>query len=428
MEYFPRKLQNRIMPWLDKPDIIVIQGPRQAGKTSLLALLRNDLENRWGEQKNVISFNLEDRDHLDALNRDPKFFKEFIAFHGADLKKETIVMIDEVQYMHDPSHFLKYIADFEPSIKLIVTGSTSLRIKRFKDGITGRKKTFTLYPLDFEEFLLFKGKEKLSPVIEKFNFRSLDLKTKELNAERIKPFEKEIGILYEEYILFGGYPKAVLAKSKEEKLEELKELFETYELKDINILFDVANISSFRNFFRLLAGSVGHLFNANEISNTLGIGRDTVKRYLSILENSFIAHALPPFHSNIRKEITKMPKIFFLDTGLRNFALRNFTELTFRPDKGSLFENTIFTQLYKNLNITDQLFFWRTISKTEVDFILTGERKWAFEVKLTQDSRLTPPPGLNAFFKLYPDFSNVVVTLNRFVRGKGVSYLRGWMI
>ncbi len=123
-----------------------------------------------------------------------------------------------------------------------------------------------------------------------------------------------------------------------------------------------------------------------------------------------------------------MPKIFFLDTGLRNFALRNFTELTFRPDKGSLFENTIFIQLYKNLNITDQLFFWRTISKTEVDFILTGERKWAFEVKPTQDSRLTPPPGLNAFFKLYPDFSNVVVTLNRFVRGKGVSYLRGWMI
>ncbi len=107
-----------------------------------------------------------------------------------------------------------------------------------------------------------------------------------------------------------------------------------------------------------------------------------------------------------------MPKIFFLDTGLRNFALRNFTELSFRPDKGALFENAIFGELYKNLGVIDQLFFWRTISKTEVDFVLTGEQKWAFEAKFASDIRLRQPAGLRAFAKTYPDFKQVVVTIH----------------
>ncbi len=97
-----------------------------------------------GDAKNLLLFNLEDTDQLTALNRDPKYFTEYLIFAGADPKKESVVMIDEVQYLNDPSHFLKYLADFEPSLKLIVTGSTSLAIKRFKDGMTGRKKAFTL--------------------------------------------------------------------------------------------------------------------------------------------------------------------------------------------------------------------------------------------------------------------------------------------
>ena len=208
----------------------------------------------------------------------------------------------------------------------------------------------------------------------------------------------------------------------------MEELFETYELKDVNVLFDVANISAFRNLFKLLAASVGGLLNINELSGTLGIGRDTATRYLSVLENSFIVHTLPPFHSNIRKELTKMRKVFFLDTGLRNFALRNLTELSFRPDKGPLFENTVFSELYKNLGVIEQLFFWRTISKTEVGFILTGEQKWAFEVRLTPNTHLRLPSGLKAFGKIYPDFRQVVVTLDRFASNKGISYLPGWLI
>jgi len=427
MKYYPRKLQKKIYPWLDNPDAIIILGARQVGKTSLLELLKKDLIKKWGAAKNIVTYNLEDSDQLAALNRDPKYFKEYLIFSGADPQKESVIMIDEVQYLNDPSHFLKYLADFEPTLKLIITGSTSLAIKRFKDGMTGRKKTFTLFPLDFQEFLLFKENRMLSTVLEEFHFRNL-LKKGEIDPERIKPFNNEMKALFEEYILYGGYPKVVLTKSRGNKLEELRELFETYELKDVNVLFDVANLPVFRNLFKLLAGSTGNLLNVNELSGTLGIGRDTIRRYLSILENTFIIYVLLPFHSNIRKELTKMPKIFFLDTGLRNFALRNFTEISFRPDKGPLFENAIFGELYKNLGVIEQLFFWRTLSKTEADFILIGDQKWVFEAKLTPNRRLKQPAGLRAFSKIYPDFQQVVVTFDRLASNKEISYLPGWMI
>lgn len=428
MSFLQRKLQKEIQQWLDKPDIIVILGARQVGKTSLLSLLAEDMRGLWGDSKNILIFNLENADHLTALNRDPKYFKEYLIFSGADPKKDFVVMIDEIQYLDDPSHFLKYVADMEPSIKLIITGSTSIQIKKFKDGLTGRKKAFHLFPLDFQEFVLFKGKQHLVSVLKEFNFKNIISNHTKIDPQRILPFKNELETLFEEYILYGGYPKVALAGSREEKLRELEELFKTYELKDVNILFNVENITAFKNLFRLMAGNTGNLLNINEVSGTLGIGRDTVKRYLEILENTFIIHCLPPFHRNIRKELTKMPKLFFLDTGMRNFAIRNFSELGFRPDRGSLFEGAIFSELYKNLGIIDQMFFWRTLSKNEVDFILTGEQKAAIEIKLSPDSQLRQPAGLRAFREIYPDFKYVVATMNQFAHNEGVYYLPGWMI
>jgi len=428
MKLFKRKLQQKIEPWLDKPDIVGILGARQVGKTTLLNLLKKEIKQKWGDSKNILIYNLEDADQLYALNRDPKYFSEYCILSGADSSKESIVLIDEIQYLDEPSHFLKYIADFEPSIKLIITGSTSINIKKYKDSVTGRKKLFTLFPLDFQEFLLFKRKNRLLSVVEKMKLRNFDLKKIDIDPERIEPVKRELGVLFEEYILYGGYPKVVLAGAREEKLEELKELYEAYELKDVNILFNIANITAFRNLFKILAGSVSCLLNVNELSGSIGIGRDTVRRYLSVLENSFIISTLQPFHNNIRKELTKMPKLFFQDTGLRNFALRNFSEISFRPDKGSLFENAIFCELFKNLGVIDQLYFWRTISKSEVDFVLTGERKRAFEVKSSSASNIKVHKGLKAFIKIYSDFEQIVVTFDRFSRHDDIAYVPGWMI
>ena len=428
MKLFKRKLQQKIKPWLDKPDIVGILGARQVGKTTLLNLLKKEIKQKWGDSKNILTYNLEDADQLYALNRDPKYFNEYCILSGADPAKESIVLIDEIQYLDEPSHFLKYIADFEPSTKLIITGSTSINIKKYKDSVIGRKKLFTLFPLDFQEFLLFKRKNRLLSVVDKMKFRNFDLKKIDIDPERIEPVKRELGVLFEEYILYGGYPKVVLADAREEKLEELKELYEAYELKDVNILFNIANITAFRNLFKILAGSVGCLLNVNELSGTIGIGRDTVRRYLSVLENSFIINTLQPFHSNIRKELTKMPKLFFQDTGLRNFALRNFSDISFRPDKGSLFENAIFCELFKNLGVIDQLYFWRTISKSEVDFVFTGAKKLAFEVKSSSASNIKVHKGLKAFKKIYSDFDPIVVTFDRFSRHDDIAYVPGWMI
>ena len=428
MKLFKRKLQQKIKPWLDKPDIVGILGARQVGKTTLLNLLKKEIKQKWGDSKNILTYNLEDADQLYALNRDPKYFNEYCILSGADPAKESIVLIDEIQYLDEPSHFLKYIADFEPSTKLIITGSTSINIKKYKDSVIGRKKLFTLFPLDFQEFLLFKRKNRLLSVVDKMKFRNFDLKKIDIDPERIEPVKRELGVLFEEYILYGGYPKVVLADAREEKLEELKELYEAYELKDVNILFNIANITAFRNLFKILAGSVGCLLNVNELSGTIGIGRDTVRRYLSVLENSFIISTLQPFHSNIRKELTKMPKLFFQDTGLRNFALRNFSDISFRPDKGSLFENAIFCELFKNLGVIDQLYFWRTVSKSEVDFVFTGAKKLAFEVKSSSASNIKVHKGLKAFKKIYSDFDPIVVTFDRFSRHDDIAYVPGWMI
>lgn len=428
MKLFKRKLQQKIKPWLDKPDIVGILGARQVGKTTLLNLLKKEIKQKWGDSKNILTYNLEDADQLYALNRDPKYFNEYCILSGADPAKESIVLIDEIQYLDEPSHFLKYIADFEPSTKLIITGSTSINIKKYKDSVIGRKKLFTLFPLDFQEFLLFKRKNRLLSVVDKMKFRNFDLKKIDIDPERIEPVKRELGVLFEEYILYGGYPKVVLADAREEKLEELKELYEAYELKDVNILFNIANITAFRNLFKILAGSVGCLLNVNELSGTIGIGRDTVRRYLSVLENSFIISTLQPFHSNIRKELTKMPKLFFQDTGLRNFALRNFSDISFRPDKGSLFENAIFCELFKNLGVIDQLYFWRTISKSEVDFVFTGAKKLAFEVKSSSAYNIKVHKGLKAFKKIYSDFDPIVVTFDRFSRHDDIAYVPGWMI
>ena len=176
MKLFKRKLQQKIKPWLDKPDIVGILGARQVGKTTLLNLLKKEIKQKWGDSKNILTYNLEDTDQLYALNRDPKYFNEYCILSGADPAKESIVLIDEIQYLDEPSHFLKYIADFEPSTKLIITGSTSINIKKYKDSVIGRKKLFTLFPLDFQEFLLFKRKNRLLSVVDKMKFRNFDLK------------------------------------------------------------------------------------------------------------------------------------------------------------------------------------------------------------------------------------------------------------
>lgn len=429
MGTLPRKIENKIKPFLSGPGLVAIFGPRRAGKTTLLKQMIRDMENRPGDGKSVLLFSLDDAEHLSAFNKDPGGFRDYCLFNGADPEKEIVVFVDDIHDLDNPSRFLTRIARTEPNIKLIVSSASLLELEPEADsGIHSAQSMFQLNPLDFEEFLLFKGNAKLNGIKKQYQFRKVCEEDFQAGVKLSKSVRREMETYFEEFVLYGGYPEVVLAKSKKEKLARLKSLIEMFELKSVNLLFNVSNMKAFRSFFKLLAADSGELLNVNALARTLGIGRDTVRRYLNVLERSFIAKSLSPFHHQHPKELTKMPKFYFNDTGMRNYAISNFSDLKFRPDKERLFKNTIGSELTKNLGRDESLFFWRTISRNQVDFVISGEQPQAFNVKALPNAAIHNSSGFRAFRKLYPNCRRYVINYEHFSNENGKTLLPGWMV
>jgi len=353
-----RDLTPKIQEQLKNDEVILIIGARQVGKTTILHQLEEIIKT---QNLPTYFLNLEDPEYLALLNASPKNLFKIFSF---DLKQKTFVLIDEVQYLKNPTNFLKYFYDqYKRSIKIIATGSSAFYLDRkFKDSLAGRKKIFTLQTLSFREFLRFKGEEELS----KKDFQKLVLSERE-----------KIVFHYQEYLIYGGYPKVVLAPIAE-KEEVLKDLVYSYIKKDI---FE-ASIKQEEVFFKLLkilASQIGNLVNASELASTLGVSRTTIDDYLLLMQKSFHISLVKPFYKNIRKEITKMPKAYFMDLGLRNFLLKDFRSFAARQDNGQILENVAYKELLKNYEPED-IKFWRTTQKQEIDFVVNG--KFAYEVKI----------------------------------------------
>lgn len=345
-----RKLVAKILNFIEDKETIVIHGSRQVGKTTLLHyLIDNHLKDRVSES-NIFYFDLEDFRFLDLCNTSTEEVISYLKAKGADLNKRVYLFIDEVQYLNNPSSFLKLFNDrYKEKIKLIVSGSSSFLIKKkFKDSLVGRIQDFELFTLDFEEFLEFKGLKY------------------DLRDEFPEILQRELKKLYIEFILFGGYPAIVLEDDIEKKEIKLKQIINTYIKRDVRDLAEIRDIDKFNELVKLLASQIGSLLNIWEISNTLRMAKKTVQEYIFLLENTYIIRIIRPFHRNIRSELTKMPKIFFEDTGLVNI-LANKT-FSLKVD-GGLLENSIYVQLRKNLSVED-VYFWRTNKKQEVDFII----------------------------------------------------------
>ncbi|MDO8460502.1 MAG: DUF4143 domain-containing protein, partial [Nanoarchaeota archaeon] len=229
--------------------------------------------------------------------------------------------------------------------------------KKFKESLVGRTVNFEVYPLSFEEFLMFKGR----------NYKLYKENTDAINVELIK--------LAEEYIKFGGYPKIVLENSEEKKQTYLSQIISTYVRKDIRDIGNIRNIASFNKLLEILASQSGQLVNVLELSNTLKINRETILEYLDLLENTFIIKRITPFHKNLRSELSKNPKIFFLDTGMMHLLwLKEFPKVVL----GNVFETFVFLELMK---LNKKINFWRTTNKQEVDFIIKNKELYAIEVK-----------------------------------------------
>lgn len=382
-----RDITIKAQKYLENPEILLFVGARQSGKTTILKQLKDSLEM---ENKKVYYINLEDLEYLDLLNKSPKnIFKLF----EIDLQKKSYIFIDEIQYLKNPSNFLKYLYDeYAGKIKLLVSGSSAFYIdKKFKDSLSGRKKIFSVSTLSFREFLRFSGENELA----KKDFGKLVLS----EAEKISAY-------YQKYLVYGGYPRVVLAKM-EEKEEILREIAFSYIKKDIY----EANIRQeeiFYRLFRVLSSQAGNLVNSSELANTLGVSKPAIDNYLYVMQKSFHIQLVRPFFNNVRKELSKMPKIYFCDLGLRNFFANNLKIFEERDDKGMLFENAVFRELSDKFG-SEQIKFWRTAQKNEVDFIVN--EKEAYEAKLNPEN--FNESKYKTFVKNYPNISLSVISLDK---------------
>lgn len=352
---YKRKIIKEIEKYLDSKETIVIYGSRQVGKTTLLKyLIKHNLK-----EKNTFYFDLEFMDLLALCNQGVEIVYKYLIEKGADEKKKIHLIIDEIQYLDNPTNFIKIMHDHYPKIKLLVSGSSTFEIKKkFKDSLVGRIICFEMYPLSFEEFLIFKNKK---------------YKLTENNTETIN---KELIFLAKEYMKYGGYPKIVIEKEEEKKQGMLFQIINTYIKKDIRDIGNIKNLSGFNKLVQILASQSGQLLNVSELSNTLGMNRETIDEYLDLLENTFIIKRITPFHKNLRSELTKNPKVFFLDTGMMHLLwLKEFPKIIL----GNIFETFVFLELMKTKQTIN---FWRTTNKQEIDFIVKNKQIYAIEAKL----------------------------------------------
>jgi len=357
---FEREIEKNILENISNEKILLILWARQVWKTTILKKMKLFLTDKKEE---TFYINLEDPFFLEKLNQHPKNIFEIIWIW----KNKKYVFIDEIQMLDNPSNFLKLIYDeYKDNLKLIVSWSSAFYIdKKFNDSLAWRKKIFYVYTLNFREFLIFKRRE--------------DLKNQLVSKKILDYYKKDLINYYKEYITYWWYPELVLLEKIEDKKEYLKSIANSYIKKDI---FE-ANIEYQDKYYfilKILSSQIGSLLNINEIANTINLPSSTVERYIYIMKKSFHISTIKPFYEkNIRKELTKMPKVYFFDLWIRNYFINNFENIDIRLDKWELIENLVFKNLLTIYNF-DDIKFWRTQNKNEVDFILEQDKK-AIEVK-----------------------------------------------
>lgn len=348
-----RTVIDDINKYIYSDDIIVLHGARQVGKTSILYYLINQLT----EQGHTTHFiDLEDSRFVRILDSGVKEFMRHLQEEGImpAAQKKVFVFIDEIQYLENPSSFLKLVADHHKNIKLIISGSSSFAIKtKFKDSLVGRTVNFEIFNLSFKEFLSFRN----------YTFEEGKVYTQ-------KKID-ELRAMFKEYILYGGYPKIVLTSEVERKEKYLQQIIDTYVKKDIRDLADVKDIDKFNKLLEALASQSGQQLNVAELSNTTRIAKQTAEKYLFIMENTYIVRLVRPFSQNIRSELFKLPKIYFYDTGLMQMLWLKGLQ---KEIIGNVYETGIFAELIKKYT-KDAVFYWRTKDRKEIDFILRIKNK-----------------------------------------------------
>lgn len=370
MIFFTRNIEDKIRSNLFKKNIVIIYGPRQSGKTTL--------------SKRIVQSFGDDGMYYDCQLQTVR--KHFVVGEPEKLleitKGKKIVVFDEAQTIQNIGTILKVFHDTYPGVQVLATGSSSFDLaNKIVEPMTGRAIEFTLLPLSIEEI------------------KSV------MNIER-----KDIYM----YLKYGMYPAVVAAATEEDKKEEIKKIATNYLYKDIFTFEQIKRPKAFEDILKMLALQIGQLVSVNEIAKSAQVSRETVDRYLRLLEQSFIIKRIYSFSNNPRKEIKKAFKVVFLDLGVRNAIVDIITDIEKRKDKGSLFENFYITERMKVGTLDtfpSEIMFWRDRTGLEIDVIeKSGQSILAVECKWSNED-----VSFKKFLKLYPEAETRVVTLEYFL-------------
>ncbi|MBU0694877.1 MAG: ATP-binding protein [Candidatus Omnitrophica bacterium] len=382
-----RIVYNDLVADLKRKEIGIIVGPRQVGKTTLLKALaahcrKNKERHRYFDLEMPIDAHFFARDFKDILS---------------DIKKEKgVIFIDEFHYLPNATKLFKAIHDGLRGVKIYASGSSAIEMHRhLKESLAGRRRLYQLFPLSFSEWLPSKAKTIKLPT---------GIYSK-ISSQAHRAFKKYLG----EFIIFGGMPGLVHEKDIKAKKRLLLDLIATYIQKDIKALLREEDIFSFNRLLSLLASQEGGLLSENSVSGSLNYSLRQVRKDLAILNQMFLLDILNPFFTNRGRELKQINKIYYFDTGIYNAILRDFRLLNQRPDKGALLESFVLHEMQKNLHIGQEIYYWRTREKDEVDFILVQDRiPIAIEVKSKLHTTKISQ-GMNRFFKRYPECKKAVI-------------------
>lgn len=369
----PRLLQ--IGKLLKPQKVLIIYGARRVGKTTLLKDFLS---------KTKLKYRLDSGDNI-RIQRifDSQDFNLILEYaEGYDL-----IAIDEAQYIKNIGMGLKILVDNNPDLKIIATGSSSFDLQqKVGEPLTGRKRTFILYPFSLKELRSEYNKQELKDKLE-------------------------------EFLIYGMYPEIIITKNKKEKVEFLKELVDSYLLKDVLNLERIKGTRQIYDLLKLLSFQIGSEVSLNELATQIGMDVKTVNRYLDILEKGFVIKRIGALSRNLRKEITSKSKYYFYDVGIRNAIISHFNPLEDRNDVGALFENFVIMERMK-INAHKQEFieyyFWRTYDGQEIDFIEeTNGKIYGYEIKWSDTASYKIP---KAWESSYPDTKVQLINKSNFLK------------
>lgn len=367
------RIYDNLEPYLKPNKVLIIYGPRRVGKTVLLDNFLNTTKLRVKKGNG------------DDLEVQTVFSSQSIKVIKRYCEGYELIAIDEAQKIPNVGMGLKILVDNVPNIKVIATGSASFDLSnKVGEPLTGRYIKLQLYPIAQLELLKY--------------YNTFELSQKK-----------------DEFLILGSYPEVLTAPTYEEKTTYLRSLVNSYLLKDILELERVKGSKILLDLLRLIAFQIGSEVSLTELATHLGIDYKTVARYLDLLEKTFVLINLRGLSRNLRKEIYKKSKYYFLDNGVRNGVISNFNPLNLRDDVGKLWENFLVSERIKKQayrNIFANNYFWRTWDQKEIDFVEEREGKlFGFEFKYSPSKVKVP----KAFLSAYSNAQVQVITADNYL-------------